>query len=557
MTDDTDRQKIIELERLLSQKNQELQEKEQQLFEAFQNHVHFSSFQKLKELTDEKIENLNTIIHHGVTITEVHSVPEILSIFLESVVNLMRLDKVAVFFKKKEQKVQVLRIVAGRGISLEAQNRFRLKSGTGLAGWAFEQNLPDLVYDVTNDERYIVRKGHRTRRETVLVVPIRIDTVVLGVVCAEKAYPSDRLLTRNDLDYLSILTNFAAAALKNARMYQKLQHRLHETFTLMEVSEAITSTLNLDRVLNLILQNISKIIGVQRCSIMLLNKTKTHLNIRATLGFRKGDRTSAIPVGDGIAGRVAKTGEPLLIQDIDTHATFKRTKNEEYISKSLLSVPLRTKGQLIGVLNITNKRDEKAFTEVEQRLVSYYADQVAIAIENANLYTQVEKLATTDALTGLANHRFFQDVLAESFASATKNGLPLALIMIDVDNFKRLNDTHGHLAGDSVLREIGAIILAAQSSRDFLPARYGGEEFAIILPGFSVDDGFALAEELRTKVMEHTVVGPSGDILTETMSCGISTLTDDVRGPQDLIDRADKAMYLAKRSGKNRTVIFT
>lgn len=550
------KERLKQLEAELEKRDVEIQQKEEMITDALQNHVHFDSFKKLKELSDEKVDRLNQILRHGVKITESPISGKILASYMNSAFELLNIDKAAVFLKKTIRKKSVLKIVAGKGISPEAINKFRLKIGEGLAGWAFANNLADLIYDASRDERFIIRKGHKPRRETVLVVPIKVDETVIGVMCAEKAMKKRELFTRNDLDFLIILTNFAAGAFKNARIYQKLQLRLEETFTLMEISEAITSTLKLDEVLNLILANLSKIIGVQRCSIMLLNNERKSLTMRASLGLKKIDRSRTISMGEGIAGWVAKKGEPLLIQDIDKHPFYKRTKNEKYISKSLLSVPIRYKDTVIGVLNITNKKDQKAFTEVEQKLVSYYADQVSIAIENANLYSQVERMAITDALTGLANHRYFQDILKNSFSFAKESNMSLSMIMSDVDDFKKLNDTYGHLTGDQVLSQIGSIMLNNLQEKEFFASRYGGEEFAIILPGINENAAFDVAETLR-KIIHDLKIEADNETISISISCGVAMIQKDINTQQKLIDHADKAMYHAKRTGKNKTIRYS
>jgi diguanylate cyclase (GGDEF)-like protein len=195
-------------------------------------------------------------------------------------------------------------------------------------------------------------------------------------------------------------------------------------------------------------------------------------------------------------------------------------------------------------------RPGAAFTADEQKLFGHLCRQAVVAIENAELHDRLRRQATEDDLTGLANHRRFQELLADEVARTGRTGQPLSLVMLDVDNFKAINDVHGHQRGDAVLQAVGAAVRGVCRSTDE-PARYGGEELAVVLPATDLEGAYVLAEELRSAVARLQVL-PAG-AGPVTVSVGVAALAPG-DGPGDLIAAADAALYDAKRAGKDRTV---
>jgi diguanylate cyclase (GGDEF)-like protein len=192
------------------------------------------------------------------------------------------------------------------------------------------------------------------------------------------------------------------------------------------------------------------------------------------------------------------------------------------------------------------------FSEEDRALLVYLAQQMAAALENVALHDRLRRQATVDELTGLANHRAFQAALTAEIARMGRFPRPLALAMFDIDNFKAINDTHGHQQGDLVLRQVGGVLRRACRVTD-QPARYGGEELAVILPNTDLDGAHVVAEKIRRAVEALTVRLPDGAALGVTVSAGVSTLAQPPGEPADLIAAADSALYEAKHSGKNRT----
>ena len=210
-------------------------------------------------------------------------------------------------------------------------------------------------------------------------------------------------------------------------------------------------------------------------------------------------------------------------------------------------------GPVLGVICVA--RAEKAFTPGERELFSYLATQGAVSIENVDLHETVARQAVTDELTGLFNHRRFQEVMSTEVERCKRFGQDLGLIMLDIDNFKQVNDTYGHRQGDLVLREVARIV--RESSREIdEPARYGGEEMAIALPQTDLDGAYLFAERVRRRIEELKIPILDGDgMLSVTASLGAAAISGTTEfDKDDLVASADAALYAAKRAGKNRTM---
>jgi diguanylate cyclase (GGDEF)-like protein len=217
--------------------------------------------------------------------------------------------------------------------------------------------------------------------------------------------------------------------------------------------------------------------------------------------------------------------------------------------KTGICMPLIGRGEkLIGLITLHNKKKSRHFLDQEKKLFSIFANYSAQAIENTMLYKSKEHLSLTDGLTGLYNHRYFQEQLEVEVKRAQRYDLNLSLIMIDLDHFKEFNDTYGHLEGDNLLRKISQILKSSLRETDFV-ARYGGEEFAIILPETNKQGASIAAERIRKTVNEQTF-GEGG--VKMTISLGVASYPDDACLRADLIKRADEALYRAKREGRNR-----
>ncbi|MDX6413554.1 MAG: hypothetical protein QOH23_964 [Gaiellaceae bacterium] len=251
-------------------------------------------------------------------------------------------------------------------------------------------------------------------------------------------------------------------------------------------------------------------------------------------------RSLRIRIGEGLTGRSALERRPIVSNDahIDPIAGF--VPGTEQTPEAVACMPLISRERLLGVLTLYRRGSNRAFADAEVTLVADFASVAAIALDNARTRSELERLATTDDLTGLPNRRRFQTELDRELATASRYGSPLSLLLLDLDNFKSINDTYGHRVGDSVLMLVAQAIQAQLRTPD-LVARLGGDEFAVLLPQTSARDAKTLAQRLEEQIRE-ALPHPQ----RTSVSIGVSTLAGGA--VCDLFDEADRFLYQAKRS---------
>jgi diguanylate cyclase (GGDEF)-like protein len=270
---------------------------------------------------------------------------------------------------------------------------------------------------------------------------------------------------------------------------------------------------------------------------------------------RDGLEGLEIPEDRGVAASVLRHGFALPARGLD--AAKQQLFGPGTRLKGLASlkvVPLRAAGKVLGTLAMGARR-EGAFGDDVVRQLEVVAMQAAQSIARARLFDETERLATTDGLTGLVNHRTFQVRLDDQLAQARRYGKKLALILCDIDHFKAVNDTHGHPAGDLVLKAVARTLQREARATDVV-ARYGGEEFAVVMPETDGAGAVVIAERIRERVKALAVDTGRGP-LRVTLSLGIAAVPDDAEGKADLVARADACLYRAKRTGRDRSVAAT
>jgi diguanylate cyclase (GGDEF)-like protein len=258
---------------------------------------------------------------------------------------------------------------------------------------------------------------------------------------------------------------------------------------------------------------------------------------------------------------VAKQGAALLVENLADEKALPTSPARSYFTNSLLSVPIRHGSRVLGVLNLTDKSDGSSFTETERELVLALARQAGAFIENARLLKKMETLSIVDELTGLYNRRFFEQCLENETIRARRYKRFLTLALLDIDDFKRFNDTHGYLKGDELLRGVARILRKSFRKTDIV-TRWGGEEFAILLPETEKPDpgrpspALHFTERVRLAIAGETFAAASMTTTQITVSGGVATFPTDTSDKSDLLAKANAALKQAKTSGKNRVCVF-
>ncbi|MDW7967326.1 MAG: sensor domain-containing diguanylate cyclase [Thermoanaerobaculum sp.] len=279
-----------------------------------------------------------------------------------------------------------------------------------------------------------------------------------------------------------------------------------------------------------------------------------------------------IAVEEGVAGYVYRNGVPYLVRDVKTDPNFCSRFDEQaaFRTRTLLAVPIRLGKTVCGVLELVNRLDGLPFDDRDRDLLGIFAAYTAVSLQNLLDARRAGEAARSDDLTGLANDRHFHRRLAEDLERADATGTRVALLFLDLDNFKGVNDTHGHLAGSQVLKEVGYVLRRTVRLPGVTLARYGGDEFVVILPGLDVDTAAKVAEEIRQAIRKQPFLRgrfswASGPVEFQgplTCSVGVAVYPDHVprEGSSDqkrnqLLRQADQAMYAAKNSGKDKVVV--
>jgi diguanylate cyclase (GGDEF)-like protein len=311
----------------------------------------------------------------------------------------------------------------------------------------------------------------------------------------------------------------------------------------------VTSTLSLREVLQRLLY---RTLEHLRCEIgsILLVEGGDMLRVAIARGLPDEVLTQGRFSGESsISGYVIETGEPLLVDDIETDSRFGRRNHERYYTHSLISAPMVFHGEVRGVINVNNKHTREPLGEDELRLLEAIAGHAAAALSNALNYEALLERAQHDALTGLANHGHFWSSLDLELSRATRYGRPLGLVMLDVDHFKRFNDQRGHVAGDDALQLVAKLIRESTRAVD-LAARYGGEEFAVILPETPPEGALVFGEKIRRHIEGAAIGGEPDEPLT--VSVGVSSFPTAGENAAALVEAADQQLYRAKHQGRNR-----
>ncbi len=372
---------------------------------------------------------------------------------------------------------------------------------------------------------------------------------------------ASNIQTEQDLAYvqseLKLKTKLAEQAKVIKDTNQELKDLVRDLSLLYEVGQGVNATIELEELYQVITEVLQKRLKLSRFTILVKDEIGEHLHVKAAYGFSEDDHIfdMTFRFGEGITGKVAQGGEPVYLSDTTKEDTFLHYKGERIVDGSFLSIPLTFKKEVLGVINF-HRSNINAFSKEEIRLLGLIANQIALAVENAKLYTKTRELSVRDELTGLYNRRHFQTVLQIEWKRAIRFHRNLSLLMIDVDHFKNYNDTFGHLQGDKVLRDMASLLVKSVRELDTI-ARFGGEEFIVLLPDTDKNGAIAVGEKLRKIIEAHRFADPNvSEIRSISISVGIASYPDDVREMDDLIDHADIALYDAKDSGRNRVVCY-
>lgn len=334
-------------------------------------------------------------------------------------------------------------------------------------------------------------------------------------------------------------------------MVQRISARTRELQALNEMAATMSKSLDLQEILQRAVEKVCWLSGTDGAVIHLLDEKTGGFILAATYGPPLPKLEALVPLkpDQTVAGWFAETGKLFLEAEITATVPPNGTELEGW--KSLVIVPLRSAGKMVGALGAGNATHRR-FSPEEAALLQAIGNQLGVAIENAQLHAEMRRLSQTDPLTGLYNRRGLDERMQVEILRAKRYRHPLSVMMIDIDHFKNYNDTHGHPEGDVILKQVADLLQIHVRETDVV-ARYGGEEFLILLTETSKAAALEVAEKIRAAVgkqpFPHADSQPEGRL---TISLGVATFPEDLAEAGNLVQKADAALYTAKRTGRNR-----
>lgn len=346
---------------------------------------------------------------------------------------------------------------------------------------------------------------------------------------------------------------------KVRKLNMDLNKAIFDIMALFEFTNVLGSDLRLTQLIELMVDTIKRIHCYDGCCLFFYNEQHQCFSVEVNRDFPVELNKTNLLIGDLPGESLIKSGQAFIINSIDEEFSNSKIKNPKILEllgkfSSFVFLPLIVDRKLTGLLMLA-KYTEAAFEPEDLRLLLIIANQAGLAIQNRRLYEQAYYSAITDGLTGIYNHKYFREQLEFQLEKAKEYGFKISLILIDIDHFKKFNDTYGHQIGDLVLKEVSKVIQNCVNS-DSLVARYGGEEFVVILPDTSTEDALVVGEKIRAAVEDKTVKTREYSNLYVTVSLGIATFPDHIKNlgrmVVELIDRGDESLYTAKNTGRNR-----
>src|SRR5216683_824899 len=369
-------------------------------------------------------------------------------------------------------------------------------------------------------------------------VPIFLGGKPVGMMAALSTEQESQFLPR-DLEVMQTVAGQLGVAVENARLFTEEQRRARHLAFLNSISKMAISSEDAEQMMADIVREIQKNFRYDHIGIGIMDYATKDIEIKAEAGTTSQTLGRRVAVGSGVLGKVARTGVSALVQNAGPGQLAGVLPE----SRAVLCLPISYGETLLGVLNIES-RDENAFAPQDVLILNTLADLLATALHNSFVFQKLQQQSITDGLTGIKTRRFFWEAVSSEWKRASRSGRPFSVVLVDLDKFKQVNDSLGHLEGDLVLARVGRL-LEQKSRQSNVVARYGGDEFIILMPETGPDQAAVLAERLRqwiasdSMLSEHKITG----------SFGVASFPTHGFSIEDIIRVADAGMYVSKRSG--------
>ena len=417
------------------------------------------------------------------------------------------------------------------------------KVGNGLTEYVLRTGAPLLIESDLEQVRLKLGVDFVPPRpaRSFCAVPIFLGGKPAGIMAALST-ERETQFQRRDLEVMQTAAGQLGVAIENARLFTEEQRRARHLAFLNTISKMAISSEDAEQMMADIVREIQKNFHYDHIGIGIMDYATKDIEIKAEAGAASQTLGRRIAVGSGVLGKVARTGVSALVQNAGPGQLAGVLPE----SRAVLCLPISYGDTLLGVLNVES-RDENAFAPQDVLILNTLADLLATALHNSFVFQKLQQQSITDGLTGIKTRRFFWEALSSEWKRASRSGRPFAVVLVDLDKFKEVNDSLGHLEGDLVLARVGRL-LEQKCRQSNVVARYGGDEFIILMPETGIEQAQALAERLRVwlatdpMLEEHNITG----------SFGVASYPVHGYAMEDLIRVADAGMYIAKHAGGNQ-----
>ena len=465
---------------------------------------------------------------------------ELLECAMPALRDLFKLDRVYFFDWQQERAILSLKMMCKKEYCMDMQEDISVANEPAFLRQLLQEGVAETT-DLSYPALYVLIRWQRPTMELKSGEVRSVMREKVGVLRLER-FRKSRVFTPSEIDLIKDLGQEISHNLHNTEIDQAKNQRLNISTALNDLSTIFASSLRLNDGLELILKGVQRYFRFDRVHLYLTNS--------------EGSRIKSV-LGVDISGNVThESGDSLrdeekqiLKEVFDSPATYRAIR-------SVIYLPLKVQRTKVGFLTFDNILSRRKIGYLDFISLQQFATQLALAIDNARLFERVQELSNYDELTKLPVRRYFNEKFAEEIYRAKRFGLSLSLIIMDIDWFKQINDTHGHQIGDWALKAVSKIIRSSLRQTD-VPCRFGGDEMIIMLPRTNSEEAKVIARRLQSRICDITL--PDRNAVEPehlSISQGISSYPTDATTAQDLLEKADQALYVVKQHGRGNFAVY-